>query len=650
MKYIDNFKSLVPALQGNKVINRVEGMKEAGEIQTETEYNNKLSELLAEISTDEFKPTFKYMPLKEGRSSSEHFNYLMDRIYDDLDVAFTELNNIFATVKAHDIFFRDKLLDDLHFTLKAMEDEVDGLIDISDTRNAFDNVLTNSFSGENFSLSNTDPVASEILYDNRKEERITDNLLGFIDSREEALMLPLSDKQEIPFTEVQVVTADSTDTVVDIKVADSKIENIIDLDVSSGWTHNILRKEILSDGAKLSIELNLGDKREINYLTIHPVSDFPMLLESIKYIDINNESINIPDTSLFNTSLNKPVTVSFIDIIAKKIVLNLKQDNSVLFDYVKNKEITIDDLKRDNSSTRSTAILSEEIVKTIQDPDILSVIPVSEVTSNEYDVYNHYIFAFKEISTGLSAYKSDGYFISREYRIDIPQRIAIETKEIIPEYFNVESGSNEKIGSFEYTIIKKDYNENNELIQDKIFSILPTGCSSVSGERLFFDSTRRIIPLRFLGHYSDNDGSDIQIYRNNIELTRGVDWRFSDRSNQLDNSDSTLQPGTSYTNIEILHSSDVIRTGIYTANYIPRQIKEPNTSVERDGIIYFDSGATEHQVHNGVENVSYSNIYLKTVMRNNSFEDSKTVKLEHYKILSSSVDENKYVRIWWEIK
>ena len=58
MKYIDRFSSLIPAIQGNKVIRRIEEMRERGEIQTEAEYNAALQKVLSTLSTTEFKPTF----------------------------------------------------------------------------------------------------------------------------------------------------------------------------------------------------------------------------------------------------------------------------------------------------------------------------------------------------------------------------------------------------------------------------------------------------------------------------------------------------------------------------------------------------------------------------------------------------------------
>jgi len=647
MKYIENFASLIPSLQGNKVIQRIEKMKETGEIQTEAEYNDALNDILSTVSTTDFIPTFEYIPFQESKSSSEHFNFLMDRIKDDLDIAFTELNNIFAAIKAHDSIFKDKLLDELHYTLKRLEDETENLILIHDSSNSFDEIQVNSFSGENFTVERNNLFANELFYDQRKEEKIQDDALAFIDNQEETLGLPLLLQADISFAEVKVKTAESTGTEVNIEVIDSEIENIIDSDVSSGWAYNILVSDSIKEGASLSLELDLGDKREINYLIAHPISDFPMLLEKIQYTNINNNLVDIPDSSYFGRTLDKPIRITFTDIIARKIIFRLKQQSSVLFDYDQTRSnITLDDLKRNNNATRSISVLSESIRENIQDPDLLSVIPLTSTPAILYNVYYQYIFAFKSINAGLSAYRDDGYFISKPYRKNSPALLGLEVNEIIPEYYNQESALTANVGSLEYEIIKKDYNSQGEIIKSLIFPILPNNVSGINNERLFFSSKRKNIPLRFLAHGSDNKGSGVKIYRNDIELIRGVDWRFYDRLDQNDNGDENIQSDLFETKIEIMHIADVIRNGIYTASYIPRYISEPDTIVkDANQITYLNSGVTEHTIEQGIDIILYSDIYIKIAIRNNSFESSKTARLNYYKLLMSSVNEDRYVRI-----
>jgi len=126
----------------------------------------------------------------------------------------------------------------------------------------------------------------------------------------------------------------------------------------------------------------------------------------------------------------------------------------------------------------------------------------------------------------------------------------------------------------------------------------------------------------------------------------GVDWRFADRLNPADDSDTTLKPALAQTRIEILNSSDLIRTGIYTANYTPRHLAEPNNIISGGQYFtYLPNNVTEHTVDRGPDRVERSDVFLKVAIRNNSIFRNKTPKLEEYRLLASSIDSNKYVRL-----
>ena len=132
-KYLQNFASLIPALQGNKAIRKVEKLREIGEIQSEAEYRARLDSILNSLSTEEFAPSFIYRAFTPGLSSSDQYNEMMDAMRDDLEVIFTEINNIYAVIKAHDNLFRDKLLDELNSALEELEKESARLVLVADT-------------------------------------------------------------------------------------------------------------------------------------------------------------------------------------------------------------------------------------------------------------------------------------------------------------------------------------------------------------------------------------------------------------------------------------------------------------------------------------------------------------------------------------
>lgn len=646
MKYINNFSSLIPALQGNKALRRVEELRQIGEIQSETEYNDALSSILESLSLDGFSPTFKFTPFQPGISSSEQYNTMLGQIRDDLEVAFTEANNIYATIQAHDLLFKDKVINELYAAINELEKEIDKLLIIADSDNSFDEVFINSFSGDANRIDILDTYARELLYDIPIDAPMAEQDYSFIDPDEALMTLPLVNQKDITFSEIVVVGTQSTGTDYDIQLIDSSIDSIISNGDSFGWVYNVLKQDSLTHGAKLVIDASLGDKRVINFLVVKPVADFPSVLENIQYVNEHNQTLTLPNSELFGQSISGPVKISFDDIVASRIVFTFTQRSSTLFSYNSNAtQITLDDLRRDTSIAANAQMLRDQINSQIQNVDMLSVLPVSATPTPEYQVLYQYTFGFTYLAAGLAEYKDKGYFVSKPQSKNSVGLIGLQVQEFDTQYFDEVAQTVAPVGSFEYSMIKKDYNERGELINSAEVPVLPLGKTSITKERIAFSATRTILPLRFLGHSSAGSGAGIILYRNNIPLVRGIDWTFADRLNLGDLSDSSLKPGLPNTRITILHSSDVIRTGIYTVSYTPRHIAEPNNIISYQGVTFLSTNVTEHKISLGSDVVHRSDLFIKIVIRNNSFYGNKTPKLASYKLLASSVSADKYIRL-----
>jgi hypothetical protein len=646
MKYLDSFSSLIPTLQGNRAIKKVEKLRDTGEIQSEQEYNEKLSELLENVAGETYTPSFRYSPLQPGLSSSDQYNEMLEQVRDDLEVAFTEINHIYNTIQAHNRVFRDKAVSDIYASLEQLEKEVDKLSVIANAGNEFQDVELNTFAGDALMITNIERFASEALYDRREDVPIQQEDRAFVDLDEEVLALPLASSTVINFSELTLVGTQTTGTDFDVQLQDSSIDNAIDGDTSSGWVYNILKRDVLSDGAKLVIDADLGDKRLVNYLLIRPISDFPTVLDEITYLDENNREQVLPDSTYFGTALTSAVRIAFDDIVVKKFRLRFSQRSSSLFNYNSSVgNITLDDLRRDTSLEVNAQVLRDEISEGIQNPDVTSVVPVSEPPEVEYTVTYQYTFGFTEITTGLTGFKDKGYFVTKPYKKPTPGLLALEVQENNVEYFDEVAQTVAKVGSFEYSVLKKDFNSRDELLSTKEFPILPISTQSVQNERLLFSGTVKTVNLRFIGHDLSGSGASVEVYRNNTLLQRGVDWQFTDRNNVLDLSDSTVNPTVNETRITILNSDDVIRNGIYTCNYDPRHIAEPNAVITYKGVVYTNSNTTEHEAEFSGEGISYSLLFLKVVIRNNSFYNNKSPKLDFYRVLTSSVGEGRFVRL-----
>lgn len=639
MKYINSFSSLIPALQGNRAIRKVEKMRQSGEIQTEQEYTDMLAQFLGEISGEEYVPTFKYRPFVAGYSSSENYNLMMDELRDDLEVAFIELNNIYSIIKAHEILFKDKVISDLYSTIEQLEVEANKLSIIANPNNSFKEADFNTFAGDLYRSSSSDPFAKELFYDRREDVALSINDFASASIEEELISLPFSKDDKIKFSKVEVIETQTTGSDFNIQLIDSSIDSIISGDNSSGWTRNILKTNPLSTGAQIVLDADLGDKRLVNYLLIKPIADFPSVLKEISYINENNQEVVLPTTSYFGSSLSGPIKIPFEDIIARRFIIKLYQESSVLFSYdpaIEN--LTIDDIRRNTSLKPTAEIVKDQLKSEIKDVDLAEILPISGQKKSAIQVVYKYSFGFTEISTGLAGYRNKGFFVSKAYKKDATGLLALEVDELNMSYFDQAANKSALAGSFEYDFIKKDYNSRKQIIQTKEFPVLPIGAGSVSNERLHFSAVKKTVALRFLGHTVGNSGSSVKIFRDNVELVRGADWTFADRVDALNLADTMLKDDVFETRITILHNNDVISKGLYTCSYTPRHISDPDSVVTYKGVVYASTNITEHLQRSNGEDIAYSEIYLKIAIRNNSFYSNKSPKLASYKILSSPFD------------
>lgn len=639
MKYVNSFASLIPALQGNRAIRKVEKMREKGEIQSEQEYADMLSEILSDISGDQYEPTFKYRPFLPGYSSSENYNLMLSEIRDDLEVAFIELNNIFSVIQAQTFLLKDKALNDLYYSVEKLENEAAKLSIIANPDNAFKDADFNTFAGDVYKLGRLDAFARDLFYDRRDDAPVLDDEIVSFDVEQELIALPLSRESQIEFSEISVVETQTTGSDFNIELIDSSIATIKNRNNTKSWIKNILKQSTISEGAEMVLSADLGDKRLVNYLFLKPVSDFPSILKSISYINENNQEIPLDAEVYFGMSLSSSVKIPFDDIVARRFIIRLQQESSVLFSYDPSVEkLSLDDIRRNTNLSANAQMVKDELAQGVSDIDLINILPISNQSKPESRVVYKYTFGFTEISTGLSAYKDKGFFISKPYRKETPGLIAIQVFEINSSYLDLSANVSANVGSFEYDVIKKDYNSKNELINSRESPILPLGVQSVESERLLFSGTREVVALRFVAHSFSGSGAGVKIFRNNVELTRGADWTFEDRRDVLDLSDSTIKQDIFQTRIRILHSKDVIANGIYTCNYVPRFISESNNIVVDKGVVYADTGVTEHQSTSNGSLISYSDIYIKIAIRNNSFYGNKSPRLDSYRLLVSPVN------------
>ncbi len=638
---LEQFPTLIPTLQSTKIIDFLEELRENGEIDSDIEYTDLLKKLLTEITSDSstFVPLFKRVPFKAGRSASALYNFQLDQLHRDIEVIFLELANISTVLKSHSEVIKDKYIDQIRFTLKDLKTKIDNLQVIKSSSSGLSDVSYSTFTDAGQLLPRSDSDASALYQDSQKLTFIQDSQLGLVDRNEEVLSLPLDNGNEIPFLKVDIDRTNTTVSEKDINLTDSGPENILDSQLGSFWYYNVLTKEALPNGAQLTLHLDLGDKKEVNSLTLESISEFPMYIENIQYID-EFDVIRSLETDLDNRTLAGSRKFVFTPVFLRKVIVTLKQFNVSFFSLDKNApSFTIDDLKRNTSLQPNVALLSDSIQASVEDPNVQAVLPIAQPLPLQYEVYHHYTFGMDNAFMGTDIYNNDGYFVTKPVEVIRLGQVALEVEEIIRDFHDEDLDDEFLSGSLEYELIKKDFNGKGDLIGTVALPLLPLGQLIIENERLFFSSSRNIISLRFPGHTTDYDASNVIIFRNNQELVRGVDWRLANRSNPGDDSDSLVATLERTTRIEILHADNVIANGIYTVRYTPQHILNPEAEIYKDlqsTILYLPNGNIEFKIDRVFEVPEISKLFLRIAIRNNSFFKYLTPKLKSYKLFHSS--------------
>lgn len=636
MKTIKEIPSLIGSLQSNKMLQKMQERQNNGEFRSQTEYNEALREQLVAITQSENEPTFTYIPITTGPAYSEYMNGAMDQIALDLEVAFSEINYVFAKIASHESFF-DRTVREVMNLIKKLERQLESVEIEASLDTAFNKVHYDSFLNKSKRMSLEHPLSSELYFDDRESEKTSSSDFAEIDVRTGLLTLPKFSSDSVDIAEVSIIATETTVSDFDIQIPGITTANLLSTVPSDIWSYNILTRNRLQNPAVLALEIDLGDKKEVNQLLISPNAAIPALLDSITYEDQNGADLPL---DIQPRTLSEDVMFSFPTVIARRFKLRLKQDRTKILPFDLNgQSTTLDDLQRDPTLEVSIDSITQNIQEQINDPSIKNSLGLQENTLQDQILLNNYVFSLNSIEIGLSDYKSKGVYVSNPVQGQKVSLIGLEAESSINEVIDIQSQLPMPSGSVEYSLVKKDYAEDGRLMRTSQFNMLPLGQNIIDNERLFFDKDKTLT-LRFLAHKDDGDASGVKIYRNGEELILGVDWRFPDRQTPANPGDSNIELSAANTRVQILHTDEQILNGVYYAEYSPRYILQPDKSVIDKGVRYLDNGGVLHPLEYSGEQILFSDVFTKVIIRNHTDAGVSSPSVDFYRInMKEETDE-----------
>lgn len=672
--YLDKYRSALPQAQSEQIIKILTQNRDSGKIRSIEEFKNNLQKLTSKILAERITPTLKlYMAIAGVDTSPEQYNYMLDRIQDDLTTGFAEANNLDLILDAHHNLIQDIVLKSLRYAVNELESKLRFYEFIDKNDQGFDDALFNTFREAIQGASGRSASNASLLFvDQKNHQSILANEDCWVDTIGERLLLgPATDSAVQPKSATWLSNSDSIRSELDVTFSNNSIQNILDGTQKTYWVVPILLSEIRTSGVPMEIALEFGGSKTLNYVDIEPASLYPVTLLGIDYKDASNVRLS---TDVEETTLTGPCRIMFTRIGANSLILRLNQSNYTEIQFVKkpgesNFHRAILGQSMDSIDIDS---ISDDLREILTSNYILSdLMGISEATLEQVK-YFEYTIGFDNVKPGYASYDSRSIFVSTVKKVNGLGEVGLKTEEYRPYQLSGETthhfeqysyparttSEDEKFyhSSIEYWLVCQHYSTDGLLISSDTVPILPLNTQRIYHERLLLTANTPGILNADLGQpmfYTEASGSDIIVYRNGTALTFGASdgWEFITVG---DVSGFTVEsPATGKAMKRGIRIKATVQPlDIYTISYTPRLSNTytiPNDTTklytvdlvgDHSARLTQDNSIIFEPVRKG-NTISYTELYLTIIMRRNSSIDHLSPAVEEYMLVTGSRDLSK---------
>lgn len=621
--FIEDFSSTISASQTNQILGVLNKLKERGSIRTLDEWKQELNKLTNNI-TNIVKPTTEVIISKYGDLiSSEVYNFMLDRIQNDIKTLFTEFNYLDEANFRHNQLAINITFKKFFDALEALEAKLDEIEFITSTFDGYKYGQHNHFDKaiSTFSTLRNDISSAALYYDPRLRKFINEN------SNEDAQydlvgrkLIPSILKQHyIPIRNVssiidsQVIVSD-----IDINIEGNNILNIIETD-DKYWINAVLTSNIVNPGVVTKVKIDLQGYNIINFIDMVIASRFPLQLYKVEYFSYENELVElIIDLPI---EIYDRFSLQFAPIYTNSLILTFVQPTYENIHYYYNDETIVWDLINSNITNEITITkLQKSIAQALKLQDLINIANI-DINKTDYKEVKKFLYTsgFDSIKIGYGEYNDKSIFVSKAIKAESPTTIGLNTKVVRFEKAN-SSIAQYTSYAFEYYIIKFNYDSNESFIDTEIIPILPANDSKITHERLVFNDAIALINDPIKARTSELlfkiKPNTLTIYKDGIALT------ITDYTLQSDN--KTI----------ILNSRDDFAD--YTASYTAL------TGYDNNDYIWLNQNKTAYIDYNNITrfintrsgniNVAQSNIYLIILFRGNQFDKYKFAYIDQYSL------------------
>lgn len=682
-QYLRKFQGVIGKVQTEQILRLLSQKRNTGQIRTIQEFSKELEDLMRELTSEGLTPSLKlFMAEEDEKIDSASYNFMLDRVQDDLEAAFQEANQIDQVQLSHEAIVRDVILKNLRAGVAELESKISMYEFMSDSDAGFDRAIFSTFreaSGKR--TLRTADVPSVTFVDPRTSELIVADQDATVELVGERLVLP---HDNVTYYDIRGMRQIFDDTFpqseIIVEPAGSSFANMIDDQKGTYWVQSLIFSDKRPQ-VKTQFELNLGAAKEVNFIEIEPAIRQQLVLESVLYLDVNNSFV---DTEIPEQIVSRPISIRTRKITTNKLIFVFRNENrmSVNFEY-QDGEISLLNQALDEPPeglTPSIDLVAEQLDSLLSSAKIKEIIGV---TLQNNEVFSGYSFTtgFDNFRVGLAGYSTRGVYVSPVMEGSLLGEMGLKAEENRPyldvdgvkKFTDITYDLDSRVdlddsvffsapddiflsGSIEYWVTKQDLNATGTLLQTSVFPLLPLGVSRIYHERLpLIEKTVETRAYNDIGYsmfFTNSTDGDLKVYRNGEEITEGGYWSIS--------TDSAYRtPGTGERMVAQITIIDPSPGDIYTMSYNPIESSTKAIPADLDEVITVSGlqvvdlvGDLSARLATGKEVIfdteaeenldGTTRLFLSVILRRNTSDPTVSPAVEEYAMIAGVKDSGKF--------
>lgn len=536
-RYLDQFRGTIGQNQFNKLSRLLTKQKDHGQFGSADEFRARLQSVMAELFNKRIKPLLEiFLATPSMKIDSETYNFMLERVQEDLEIAFVEALRVDEVLRSHQALMKDVVLRSLKHSLSDLENKISSYEDLVAIGEGFNSYMASDFDGTAGTRLKRSTENEGLFRDPRTGKTVASAFDCYLDQVGKFLSLPRKVFRYVDGVNIdQIFDGTATFTRTDVQPPGLKLDNLIDGEQGTYWarlymfpqetgystastTMSFAPEQVLT---KLKIEF--GGVAEINFVDIEPALLGPVVLDSMSYTLGDGSTGTV--SGLSETLHQHRERIFFRRIAARDVTLVFTNTTSFARAYkVESGDVNLSDVLPD----RILETIGGDFAKEIQ-----------EFTGRQFQI------GFDNIRFGLAEFEDVGIFVMKplELKGKSSRAFGLTSSELRPGATSAapssvamsssaydDADTKTFLGSIEHWVTRRMYDVAGGLIAVDTFPVLPVDVERVNHERLIlthkYSSTSPTNDSGKLMFYTTATAGDIKVYKNGsvTALTSTVDW------------------------------------------------------------------------------------------------------------------------------